>query len=315
MLLALSGWAASCAARPPDPPREATKTVAAPAPGRLGGYESVLAPQDLAGALDGSFNPSADVDRAGILAEGAEGSGEIALTFDDGPAAETTLAVLRILAAHQVKGAFFLTGRRLEGNGVVAEMNRGVARAIAAAGHTLGNHALDHLALDGKDPAWNALQIEQSAHAIFAATGRPVHHFRPPFGKVGASARELLTARGDELVMWTIDAQDTRETDPEKLTARLVGQLLFAGQGIVLLHDLRGSSVRALALLLDWLEAHPRDPVKGTGYTVVDLPTYLAHAAARPWPFRTRVDLYHARKRLHAATRVGLARSKTTSGA
>ena len=38
-------------------------------------------------------------------------------------------------------------------------------------------------------------------------------------------------------------------------------------------------SVRALSLLLDWLEARPRDEAKRTGYTIVDLPTYLAHAS------------------------------------
>lgn len=316
-VLALAVFAASCAsARKPGTDR-VEPTISAPAVSA--GPEvvppTVLAPADLTPKILPVHNPTADLDKAGMLAEGAEDSGEIALTFDDGPAAETTLEVLRILAAHKVKGAFFLTGRRLEGNGVVAEMNRGVARAIAAAGHTLGNHALDHLAVNRKDPAWNQFQIEQSASAILAATGRPVHYFRPPFGKVGGPAREILAARGDELVMWTLDAQDTRETDPEKLCARLVGQLLFAGQGIVLLHDMRGSSVRALALFLEWIEAHPRDPGKGTGYTVVDLPTYLAHAAERPWPYATRLQLYHAREKRHAAERAALAHPKTTSGA
>lgn len=329
-----------CAAHPPDrglePPRPVSGASGAPASAK--GAEptsvtaatvdpTVLAPTDLA-IPAGPLNPKADPDLAGMLAEGAADSGEIALTFDDGPSAETTLEVLRILAAHDVKGAFFVTGRRLEGSGVVAEMNRSVARAIAAAGHTIGNHALDHLPVNRKDVGWNRFQIEQSASAIFAATGRPVHYFRPPFGQVGAVARDLLSARGDELVMWTIDAQDTRETDPEKLTARLVSQLLFAGQGIVLLHDLRGSSVQALSLLLDWLEAHPRDPARGTGFTVVDLPTYLSHAAARPWPYATRLQLFHARERQHAAERAELTparaagagpkakkKPKTTSGA
>ena len=265
-----------------------------------------------AAALPGSvgplpYNPAVDIDRAGILAEGAADSGEIAFTFDDGPGADTTSEVLRILAAHHVKGAFFLTGRRLEGDGVVAEMNRGMVRAIAAAGHTIGNHGLDHLGVNRRDPVWNAIQIEDSAQLITHTTGAPVRYFRPPFGKIGLAAQGILAERRDELVMWTIDAQDTRETDPEKIRARLIAQIMFAGQGIVLLHDLRGPSVRALAMLLDWLEAHPRDPnanTKGSvGYTVVDLPTYLAHAAARPWPHPTRLDLYHAREKLHAAER------------
>jgi peptidoglycan/xylan/chitin deacetylase (PgdA/CDA1 family) len=249
------------------------------------------------------FNPEADLDRAGMLAEGAEGSGEIAFTFDDGPSPDATPELLRILEARKIKAAFFLTGRRLAGQGPGIDANRAVARAIAAAGHTIGNHGLDHLAVNRAAIPWNAWQIEESARLVSESTGVVSHYFRPPFGKIATAAQEILAARRDELVMWTLDGEDVRETSPEKLAQKLVAQILYAGQGIVLLHDTRLSSVRALPILLDWLAAHPRDPEKGTGYTVVDLPTYLAHAAARPYPYPDRLKLYRARERLHAAIR------------
>lgn len=308
-LLALAGYASSCAVprameHGAESPHRNAESVDAVAPTPLETESTVLSPSLFAApAGPVPFNPVADLDHAGMLAEGAEGSGEIALTFDDGPSAETTSEVLRILAAHNVKGTFFLTGQRLSGSGVVVEMNRGVARAIAAAGHTIGNHGLDHVALDRGDEAFNAFQIDESARLIVEATGVRVRYFRPPFGKLGPPAQSVLAARRDELVMWTIDGQDTRATDAERLAKRLIQQIIFAGQGIVLLHDLRGSSVRALSLLLDWLAARPRDVAKGTGYAIVDLPTYLAHAAARPFPHATRLELYHARERAHAAGR------------
>lgn len=299
VVLGLALYASSCAAPPISALTRVEATRASPSdpPTAVDLEPTVVEPSALPSAIGPlPFNRDADLDRAGILAEGAESSGEIALTFDDGPGTETTSEVLRILSAHKVKGAFFLTGRRLEGPGVVADMNRSMARAIVAAGHTIGNHGLDHLAVNKHDVGWNLEQIESSARLITDATGVPVRYFRPPYGKMGSAAQSILAARRDELVMWTIDAQDTREVDPEKIAARLIAQLLFAGQGIVLLHDLRGPSVRALSMLLDWLEAHPR-------YTVVDLPTFLAHAAARPWPYRTRLELYHAREKLHALSR------------
>jgi peptidoglycan/xylan/chitin deacetylase (PgdA/CDA1 family) len=283
---------------------------------RLAQTESVLEPTDLpADVRPSPWNPEVDLDRAGILAEGAVGSGEIVLTFDDGPAPETTSEVLRILEAHRVKATFFLTGSRLAGSGVVAEVDRAVARAIVAAGHSVGNHGLDHEALDDRrrrahrgrrsasrdhgiaDPVAVRIhdQIETSARLIAQVTGVEPRWFRPPYGVLGPIAREILARRRDELVMWTIDAQDVRESDPKKIAARLVAQIAFARQGIVLLHDLRPPSVKALALLLDWLASHPRDEARGTGYAVVDLPTYLAHAAARPWPYRDRVALRAAR--------------------
>ena len=249
------------------------------------------------------YNPSADDDRAGILAEGADSSGEVALTVDDGPSAENTPEALRILAAHHVPGAFFLSAERLAGDGVVAEVHRELARAIASAGHVVGNHALEHRPLDAcaTDLAWCATQIDGAARLVADAIGEEPHFFRPPYGRMVPEARRLLSLRGDELVLWTIDAQDTSETDPAKIAHRLEQQLLFAGQGVVLLHDLRAPSVRALSLLLDWLELHPRDAERKTGFVVVDLPTYFRDAAAHPYPWSNRVQLLRAREREHEA--------------
>ncbi|MGZ3475429.1 MAG: polysaccharide deacetylase family protein [Polyangiales bacterium] len=303
IVMALATYASSCASRPgrgesPQvaviPPRS---IVTSPPPA-----EPAVSPREIA-EPPLPFNPEADLDRAGMLAEGAEGSGEIAFTFDDGPSPDTDPELLRILEARKIKAAFFLTGGRLAGQGPGIDANRAIARTIAAAGHTIGNHGLDHLAVNRSAIPWNAWQIEESARLIFESTAVPSRYFRPPYGKIATPAQEILAARREELVMWTLDAEDVRESSPEKLANKLVAQLLYAGQGIVLLHDTHLSSVRALPILLDWLAAHPRDPAKGTGYTVVDLPTYLAHAAARPYPYPNRLQLYRARERIHAAIR------------
>jgi peptidoglycan/xylan/chitin deacetylase (PgdA/CDA1 family) len=292
--------AIGCARAPTehDPPSGAPT----PRPPREG---SILTPDRFAAAEEPSSlvaaNADANVDHAGILAEGAEGSGEVALTFDDGPSAENTPEALRVLAAHHVHGAFFLSAERLAGDGTVAEVHRELARAIVASGHVVGNHALEHRALDAcaSDVAWCTAQIDGAARLIADAIGQDPHWFRPPYGRMVPEAQRLLSLRGDELVLWTIDAQDTAETDAEKIAHRLEQQLLFAGQGVVLLHDLRAPSVRALSILLDWLEKHPRDAEKKTGFTIVDLPTYFRDAAADPYPYENRLQLLRARERAH----------------
>ncbi len=261
--------------------------------------ESTLSPDAFADLESASKNPTVDLDRAGILAEGAQGSGEVTLTFDDGPGVGTTVEVLRILEAHHVKGTFFLNGSRLAGVGVVAELHRRVAQSLVAKGHFIGNHGLDHLALDGDDVPFLEGQIDRSALLIAQATGEMPRWFRPPYGTLSPAARSVLAARHDELVLWTIDAQDTLEDDPERLAHRLEQQLLFAGQGVILLHDLRGSSARALSILLDWLDRHPRDAERHRGFSVVDLPTYYAHAAQDPFPEANRLALLRLRERLH----------------
>lgn len=261
-----------------------------PTPG-LGPIELGLgAPQPDPGAADPAW--------AEILAQGGIDSGEVTFTFDDGPAEEPWLTpeVLRLLREHRVHGAFFLTGSRLEGRDSLSEARREVARRIAREGHLLGNHALDHrdLSRERRGEAWIHREIERSAALLEATTGVHTRWFRPPYGKLGPTAQALLRARGDQLVLWAIDGQDVSETDPERLARRICGQLQFAGQGIVLLHDLRPSSVQALGIVLQWLERHRRDPALGTGFSVVDLPTFLAHAALRPHR-EGRDELYQAR--------------------
>jgi peptidoglycan-N-acetylglucosamine deacetylase len=59
----------------------------------------------------------------------------VALTFDDGPHAELTDAVLDVLAAHRAHATFFVIGERVEGN------ERVLAR-IVDEGHELGNHMM-----------------------------------------------------------------------------------------------------------------------------------------------------------------------------
>ncbi len=61
----------------------------------------------------------------------------VALTFDDGPHAEFTPMVLDILAEQNVQATFFVIGNH-------ARKLPEIVRRMAAEGHTIGNHTLDH---------------------------------------------------------------------------------------------------------------------------------------------------------------------------
>src|SRR6185369_52482 len=68
----------------------------------------------------------------------------LALTFDDGPS-ESTPALLEILAEHNVLATFFMCGKNVR-------RLPAVARAVAAAGHEIGNHSDSHPRFDFKSP-------------------------------------------------------------------------------------------------------------------------------------------------------------------
>jgi peptidoglycan-N-acetylglucosamine deacetylase len=61
----------------------------------------------------------------------------VALTFDDGPDPVFTPRVLDILAQFGVRATFFVIGKR-------AEQHPEIIRAIAEAGHEVGNHTYTH---------------------------------------------------------------------------------------------------------------------------------------------------------------------------
>lgn len=101
----------------------------------------------------------------------------VALTFDDGPHPEATARILALLKQRSVKATFFVEGR-------FVEMNKATTRAIAAAGHELGNHSFSHQRMVLKTPSFVEHEIERTDRAIRAAgyKGKRIL-FRPPFGQ------------------------------------------------------------------------------------------------------------------------------------
>lgn len=99
----------------------------------------------------------------------------VALTFDDGPDPEYTPRILDALASSDALATFFMVGRQIEAAPAVA-------RAIAAAGHDLGNHTYGHRHLWSLTPAASVVEVDRGAAAVADATGVTPRYFRPPWG-------------------------------------------------------------------------------------------------------------------------------------
>jgi hypothetical protein len=128
---------------------------------------------------------------------------------------------------------------------------------------------------------------------------------------------EALKKRGMELVLWSIEAADMTHADPPAMADSLRAQIEYSGGGIVLLHDIRLTTIPVLATLLDWLDAHkwdPRYPEK-VGYEVVDLARYMQETARSPQPYPDRPALERARslaQRRNRGSHVGMLRASAT---
>jgi peptidoglycan/xylan/chitin deacetylase (PgdA/CDA1 family) len=250
------------------------------------------------------LNPDASVQKAWMVAEGPAYSAKsgrrlVTLTFDDGPFPETTPAVLRILAKHKVHASFFVIGRYLDGDDARAQESRAVVKQVAAAGHLIGNHTHDHAHLTGVTHTQVLEQIDEGAASIERATGKRPILFRPPFGELDDFGRAALRDRSLDLVLWSIEKSDMVRADSHAIFRELVGQIEYKEGGIVLLHDIRWTSIAALRELLGWLDDHRYDPRHPTrlGYEIVDLPTYLREVAAAPLPYASRDELEAMRQK------------------
>lgn len=303
---------ASVAASAPDllPPPPQVGASATPAPSASA---PAAAPKPTPAARPWPrLDPDADLERAWLHAEGPahdrrDAKRLVTFTFDDGPFAETTPRILKILGNHGVKATFFVVGRYLEGDSPRAVGSRDVLKDIVRRGHLVGNHTRDHQLLAQLAPSAIAAQIDDCAASIERVTGARPLLFRPPFGRLDPPARRAVAERGLDLVLWSVEVHDMERTDVRDMLVSLKTQLDFSRGGIILLHDIRPSTVPLLAAALEALEAAPFDPrhPDRVGYEIVDLPTYIAATAASPQPYPNREALQKDRlerwRKLHPA--------------
>ncbi|WP_433984545.1 polysaccharide deacetylase family protein [Tunturiibacter empetritectus] len=109
----------------------------------------------------------------GKLLIASDNPNQIALTYDDGPNDIVTERLLEVLARHQTRATFFLIGRYVE-------QRPAIARAIATAGHLIGNHTMTHPWLAWQSPARIREELTRCSAAIEDSLGIPVRYFRAP---------------------------------------------------------------------------------------------------------------------------------------
>ncbi|MGW6984753.1 polysaccharide deacetylase family protein [Streptomyces sp. NPDC054932] len=182
----------------------------------------------------------------------AQGKGrDVAITIDDGPDPRWTPQVLRTLRENHVKATFCMIGTK-------AQKYPELVRAVAAEGHQLCNHSVDHdVTMDHKPVAYQQQQIlEAKAMIEKAAPGVPVSYYRAPGGAFTPASRAIAAASGMRPLGWSVDPKDWSKPGLPALISALEGKL--PRQPTVLFHDGggdRSETVAALKQYLPWLTA------------------------------------------------------------
>jgi len=228
-------------------------------PALAGARVRFVSDRSRAWALDGPVG-TALCERLGIEDRTASGRG-YALTFDDGPHAQGTPAVLEILAAADVRATFFLVGEQVRRNPTLG-------REIVAAGHGIALHCDRHRNMLRLTPWQVREDIARALAAIEDSTGHSPALYRPPYGVLNASALRAARTRGWRTLLWTQWGRDWEaRATPASIAARVTDGVQEGS--VLLLHDADDYSVpdswrrtaAALPSVLDTLAQSGLEPV------------------------------------------------------
>lgn len=161
----------------------------------------------------------------------------IAITFDDGPNATTTMEVLDILEKYQVRASFFLIGTNIND-----ESAKSAKRAFDL-GCDIENHSKTHSYMDKMTADEIKDEIAYVNDKVKEITGTTPKFFRPPYIAVNSTMY-------DNIDMTFISGLGCNDWD-DKVTAEYRAKYLEkkAADGVIfLLHDAEGNSKTVEAL-------------------------------------------------------------------
>ena len=169
-------------------------------------------------------------------------SGGIALTFDDGPHATRTPAILDALAASGSVATFFVLGAE-------AEKHPGIVRRIVSEGHAVGSHSMSHIDLHKVSTKVAMADIEAGRAAVEQIVGQAVPLFRPPKGHLTVNVG-LRLRRGDwRTWLWSVDSLDWKL---DATGASVLDATRMAAPGdVIVMHDTVPAAVEGVALVLE----------------------------------------------------------------
>lgn len=122
-------------------------------------------------------------------------TGQVYLTFDDGPIPEVTPWVLDQLAQYSAKATFFMVGENVQKHPDIYDR-------IIQAGHRVGNHTYHHLKGTKVSNQTYLDDIKKAAEYIDS------NIFRPPYGQLRPSQARQLMKKGYSLCFWSLLSGD-----------------------------------------------------------------------------------------------------------
>ena len=172
----------------------------------------------------------------------------VALSFDAAWGNEDTEEILEILKKNDVKATFFMTG------GWVESYPEDV-KAIAAAGHTLGNHSENHKNMSELTAEQCKEELMSVHNKVKELTGIDMKVFRPPYGDYDDVVIQSVYDCGYYPIQWSVDSLDWKNYGVQNIVDTILNHKALDNGAIILMHNGAKYTASALQSVIDGLKA------------------------------------------------------------
>lgn len=170
---------------------------------------------------------------------------KVSISFDAAWGNEQTQTLLDILDKYKIKSTFFLVGDWVRNY-------PDDVKAIAKAGHDVGNHSNTHpyMTQIGADEMKKEIEICNSE--IEALTGKKPTLFRPPYGDYDNTVVDTVTGMDMYCVQWDVDSLDWKNLTAEEMCSRIKNNIKCGS--IVLMHNGAENTPGALPMIIECIQ-------------------------------------------------------------
>jgi len=154
---------------------------------------------------------------------------------------------MEILAKHNVKVTFFMTG------GWVERYPEDV-KYIASQGHDLGNHSENHKNMSQLGEEEIRAEIQKVHDRVKELTGQDMALFRPPYGDYDDKVVAVADSMGYYPIQWDIDSLDWKDYGAEAIVDKVVNHKHLGNGSIILMHNGAKYTPEALEAVITGLQ-------------------------------------------------------------
>jgi peptidoglycan/xylan/chitin deacetylase (PgdA/CDA1 family) len=169
----------------------------------------------------------------------------VAFTFDDGPGPYTHYAIKKLTQSGQ-RATFFAVAKSIRAFPGWLQRERKVA--------VIGDHSATHPDLLGLSPDEVRQQLSSTKQLIQSQTGQTVDLWRPPYGARNPTIDRIGQSLGMLEILWSTDSADSLGAEWDGIIRNVEAGLRPGA--IILMHENRGQTIRALTTILPYMQAH-----------------------------------------------------------